>query len=85
MIRLRIKEGDITNTEYLNGDFGKTNETMKLRRSHEGSYAILRSAEEVTLTLDSFYSTNAKTKDRLLEKNEFTSKGLTIMQVCVTA
>ncbi|KAF9558504.1 hypothetical protein CPC08DRAFT_751419 [Agrocybe pediades] len=80
MVRLRIKEGDITNTEFLNGDFGKANETMKLRRTHEGSYAILRSAEEIVLTLDTFYSIDPKVKDRRLEKAENGSKGLTIMQ-----
>ncbi|KAF4613906.1 hypothetical protein D9613_007558 [Agrocybe pediades] len=80
MIRLRIKEGNITNTEFLNGDFGKANETMKLRRTHEGSYAILRSAEEIVLTLDTFYSTDPKVKDRRLENPENGSKGLTIMR-----
>ncbi|KAF5326842.1 hypothetical protein D9619_004235 [Psilocybe cf. subviscida] len=54
MIRMRITEGELTNTEYLNADFGKANETMKLRRTHEGSYAIISAAKTQKLELAAF-------------------------------
>lgn len=84
MIRLRITEGELTNTEYLNADFGKANETMKLRRTHEGSYAIISATETQKLEFAAFYSKDSKVKDRLLEKASANAgvKGLRILQVC---
>jgi hypothetical protein len=83
MIRLRITQGETTNTEYFVSEYGKASDTMKLQKGRSGSYAILRSEEAITLDLNCFYSTDPKIKGRLLEKAGRTAsvKGLTVIQV----